>query len=300
MSDLNDQGTGGNEVDVDALISSTQEASPERAMGDESVATPAQVGKAPAQTQAQAIQELELEIASNKIKIPYNDPKLKQWAQQGYDYSQRMQAFNQQQAQFQKAVQDIQKQYGPYAQVEEYAKQNPQWWEQVKQAYDQRGQTVNSQDPMAQELMQLKNKINEIDQFKQEMVTKEITQRSQAEDKQLSTEMETIRKQFADLDFTSKDADGKTLEYKVLEFANQKGIKDYDVAFKAFNHDQLTKLASEKAKEVFVKESQANKKSGLLGKTQAPTKGISDAKDIRGKSYNDLLKEAIEEAGLSS
>lgn len=297
MLDSN-EGTGGNDIDVETLISQSTQEAPERPMGDEPEPTQAAPPQ-PAQAQAQAIQELELELASNKIKVPIGDPRLKQWAQQGYDYGQRMQLFKQEQQKFQQTMQETQGRLKPYEEIDAYAKQNPQWWEHVKQTYEQRATALNGQDPIAQELMALKQELQGIKEFKTNLETEKITQQHQAEDKQLSEEMESIRKTFSDLDFASKDADGKSLEYKVLDFAHQNGIRNYSVAFKAFNHDQLTKLAAEKAREAMVKESQANKKSGLLGKTPAPTKGISDAKDIRGKNYNDLLKEALEELGLN-
>ena len=62
----------------------------------------------------------------------------------------------------------------------------------------------------------------------------ELTAKEKAEDDAYKAEFVAVQKRYPALDFMTKDASGKTLEYKILEYAQEKGIKTFTPAFEAY------------------------------------------------------------------
>src|SRR6186713_1251140 len=114
------------EYDVESLLADVE-------AGVDPNAAPAED---PAKVEAAApaeIQEMEFTWNGKPIKAPVD--RFKQWASQGYDYSQKMQEFKTQQAAFEKSQKEFEPLKSRYSEIDEYAKQNPQWLEQVNQSY---------------------------------------------------------------------------------------------------------------------------------------------------------------------
>src|SRR4051812_40705324 len=116
-------------VDVDSLMESvesqgrggipmTHEAQTDAPAAD---STPAP-DTAAAAAAAQAAEEFEITWNGRQIKAPKD--KVLQWASQGYDYPQKMAELKKQREEFDRA-------YSPYKTVDDYAKQNPEWWKHV-------------------------------------------------------------------------------------------------------------------------------------------------------------------------
>lgn len=295
MLDGAEQTASSDEIDVDSLMADIEAG---KEIGGEA-APEAPAPAAPAPTAAE-IQEMEITWNGKPVKAPID--RIKQWAGQGYDYAQKMQDFKAQQAAFEKAQKEFEPLKSRYAELDEYAKQNPQWLEHVNSAYlEAIGKAQAKGDTpevvaLKQELQALKE---ELIPFKNELTTERTQAKQKEEDEKLDSEIQSIREKYKDLDWATANSEGKTLETQVIEFAMQNGIKNFEHAFKLFNHDSLIALHASKAKEDTIKAKQAQTKAGLLGSTPAPTKQLERARSVKNKSYNDLTREALEELGLT-
>ena len=276
------------EDEADALLAQVE------APADESLTDPgAPVPAADASKQAAAAQEYAFKHNGKEIKAPIE--KLLKWASQGYDAPQKFGEFNKQlegykqkEAQFK----DWETRFGP---VDNYVKQNPQWWDFVNKQWEQsQQQGAGGQNPMFESL---KKEVDELKSYKQQLEEQRNREVMAQEDTVYQKELEEVKKQWPKIDLDTQGTDGKSLEYRVLEHAKENGIKKFSTAFKDFYHDELMKMASENAKEQLTSDKVSKSKLGILGISHAPTPKTSDS--VRGKSYNDLEREALRELGLA-
>ena len=281
------------EIDVDSLMADVE-------AGNETNAAPA-VETPPAQEAAAPtaaeIQEMEFTWNGKPIKAPVD--RFKQWASQGYDYAQKMQDFKTQQAAFEKSQKEFEPLKSRYSEIDAYAKENPQWLEHVNSQYMAAIGQAQANGAPNSDIQALKNELQELKSFRDEITTERTTAKQNDEDQKLQGEIQSIQAKYPDLDWKTPNGEGKTMETQVIEFAIQNGLKNFDHAFKLFNHDNLITLHSAKAKEDQVRAKQAQTKAGLLGSTPAPTKSFERAVNIKSKSYNDLTREALAELGLT-
>lgn len=255
---------------------------------------------APAETSQPepAPSEFEFDWNGKQIKVPYTDPRLKQWVQQGYDYPQRMAELNQQRTKWDQERQEFEKKVSPYKTIDEYARQNPEWWSHVESQWQNRhGQGAAPEGGKLPP--EIQNQLKEFSEFKKSIEEKELLQQRQQEDSVLDKEVRSIRDQYKNLDWDTLDpSTGFNLEQRVLDHAVQNGIKSFRAAFRDYNHENLLKLEKERAMEGFTKETQKRTKLGLLGTSPTPLKGIRPAENVKTKSYDDLLREAKDEFGI--
>lgn len=241
------------------------------------------------------VQEYSFKHGDKEVKAPID--KILHWAQMGYDYPNKAKEWNQTKAQLEayskreQELKEIEQKWAPYKQVDEYAAKNPDWWAQVQEQYKQKLAGAESNP----EIQALKQELAELKKFRDEYSTEKKTQQVQEEDQKLSQEVESIRKQFSNLDFDTPDESGKSLEMKVLEHAMNNDIKSFRVAFRDFYHDHLLSKAREEGKELVSKEVQKRTKLGILGESPKPTKGLRNAENVKDKSYEALMREALEE-----
>lgn len=274
------------DAEMDSLIDGTGESS-EIPMSDDPASEPQAETK-----QAQAPQTYQLTVDGRQVTATLD--QLQKWAQQGYGANNKIGELNQK-------LQDYETRYKPYSEIDQFAKENPQWWQHVQSQWENREQQQlhqNSDNPLLQELNQLKSELSEFKNWKNELTNKEMTQARQAEDQQLDTEIKSMRDQYSHLDWTAVDDNGYDLETRVLQYANENNIRKFDQAFRLYNHDRLLSLAEERGKESVAKDIQKKTKLGLLGK-QAPKREISQATSLKSKTYDDLLREGAEELGIS-
>jgi hypothetical protein len=288
-------------IDADALMEQIDSGGPS-APQDPGTAQP--TGQEPSKTAAQIQAELEFEAGGKPIKVPYTDPRLKQWAQQGYDYSQKMAAYNQERQKWDASRQEYEKSYQPYKVIDDYAKQNPDWWKHVQATWDARDQSTQAAGAAAALPPEVKEKLEHLESFVNDIKSEREQQKIKADDERLSAEIQGIRKEFANLPWDSKDEQGLTLEGKVLKHAMDMGLDGskpghFRAAFRDYAYSDLIRLSSERAKEEQTKNLQSRTKLGLLGSSSTPKKGVQPAEGIRNKSYDDLLREAKEELNVS-
>lgn len=320
-------GGDGASVDVDALLTEIEaggSAAPQMTGGTATGQQPASpnaaaAGQAPT-TQPQPgqnasqppVAEIEFEWNGKQIKVPTTDPRARQWLGQGYDYAQRMQAFKAEQEAFNRAKAELDPVRQRYSELEAYVEKNPEWWEHVNSQYQQAqaaGQGLDPSHPVAKELAALKAQIGDVLKFKNDSEARRLSVQREQQDQVLNDEIQSIRTQFKDLDWNTVSPDGQSMELQVLKFMqdNHIGLKAdgtlvpgaFKQAFLLYNHDRFLKRAEEKAKEDVIKERQKATKLGLLGQSSAPKRGITQAEDIKQKSWDELMREGAEEFGVA-
>lgn len=291
----NDEPTGDiSGIDADALLNEI-ETGGNREIPMERAPAPKEAAPAP------AMQDFEFEYKGQKIKAPVTDPKVKTWLQQGYDYSQNTAALKKER----ETWETERKAWDPYKRIDEYAKKNPDWWAQVEQSYQARmqGQGGNTATPVNPDLEALlKEKLQPLEQFKSDFEKQQTTAREQQEDSALDKEVQSIREQSKDLDWATPDQSGMTLEQRVLKHGMDMGLDGskpghFRAAFRDYNHDHLMNHAKEKGLASQSKELQKRTRLGIIGTSSTPKKGLTPAEGIKNKSYNDLMREGLEELG---
>lgn len=239
----------------------------------------------------------EYEFTWNGKQIKANKDNLIKWASQGYDYSQKMNDFNKRLQETNdrwSKAETLEKTYGP---VDEWVKQNPDKWEALQSAIHN-AQASGQSPELLKKLSALEEKISHAGKFIETLQQKEAAEKQKQEDDQLSKDIQSIQEQYKDLDWKTVDESGHDLAYRVCEHAVKTGINSFRAAFRDLMHDDLMKFTEAKGRESLTKERQVKTQTGLLGKTQAPTKGLNKPTNIKNKSYDDLAREGLEELGI--
>jgi hypothetical protein len=284
-------------VDVDALMNDI-EGNGNRTIGMGDPSTPESGDPAPA-AQSTA-NEFEFDITGKKIKVPYGDPRLKQWAQQGYDYSQKMQSLREERAQWEQAKKELEDSLSPYKSIDSWAKENPEHWNHIVAQWETLKANPAGTDASGQDLPAwAKEKISTHEKFISEIQKERQTAKEKSEDEALQKDVQSIRDQYANLDWNTPDEHGLSLEKRVVKHAIDNGISNFRAAFRDFHFDNLVKLEGEKAKESATKSLQARTRQGIIGQSSTPKKGLTAAQGIKNKSYEDLGREAREELGIA-
>ena len=213
-------------------------------------------------------------------------------ASQGYDYATKQDELKQQNASAESRLAEANTLHEKYAQIDEYARENPEWYDHWSQAYENRQAGIDQQEqpqvdfsPVTQQIDALKEEFSGVKEF--------VTQQQQSqEDGKYWDEIKAINKEFPDVDFNQSDETGKTLEYKILQHAKDHSIGSFRVAFRDFYHDKLMARQQEQAKQDIINKDKENRKKGIVGITNNSALS-SDMPDIRNMSESDLLTAAI-------
>lgn len=260
---MSDFAENSQEHDVDALVAQAYGQEPAR-----QETSPAPAPQAP--PAEQQYKEYEFNHRGQPVKIKENDPRMIQWMQQGYDYSQNINTFRGEREAFDKQRQDWEKQWTPYREVDEYARQNPEWWSKVEQGYQEKQQNPYNMPPeLKQYLDPIIKDYGMVKDFAQEFQKQQVEKQVQAEDAQLAESIKSIQTRYKDLDFSAKDDSGLSLEQRVLNHAVTNGFPTFRASFLDYYHDHLETLAESRGKELMMQESQKAKKLGLLDSKQA-------------------------------
>ncbi len=225
---------------------------------------------------------------NGKRITPESQDRVKQWASQGYNYSQRMGEFNKTKLQMeidyankQKAIKEQEEKFAPFVKVDEYAKKNPDWWKHTLSAYEQAQQQV---DPKIQSLEQ---RLIAFEQAQEQRAAAEAATKQAEEAKHyddlLNQQIEATRKSFPTHDLDAVDpASGKTVVVQVFEHAAKIGTGNFEVAYRDLFFPKLLEEARSSGKEALVKTTELNAKKGI---TVSPTpKKSPDSKPApRGK-----------------
>ena len=236
-------------------------------------------------------------------------------AQRGYDYAQLVAQHKQQVAQTQQEWQarqqqlsQMEQQWKPY---HEYASQNPQWADYVRQQWEnrfnaQQAQPTQQADQFAQQQQQsalppqVQQELSEMRQFMQELKQKEHLAQQAAQDQALNTEIDSIRKQYPDIDFGLTDPEtGMSLEARVIQHAQENRIFNFSAAFKDFYFEKLQERAIFNAKDSVAKAMQNQNKNGFLGKSeQSMVSQNTGHPNFKSMGYHQLMDLAAKDLGL--
>jgi hypothetical protein len=266
------------EIDVDGLLADVdagREINPSQPPAEE-----------PAAEQPERVwngSEWEFEWNGKKI-VPETADKLKVWAAQGYNYSQRMGELNKTHAQRmqeaearEQAAKALEQKFSTYAQVDDYAQKNPEWWQHVSQSFQTR-ETASLDPQLAQVLNPLQEKLGALEriiQSQQEASERAVLEAKQREeDTALDAEIESIRKTYPNIDLSARDETGETLERRIYKHASDIGTTSFRAAFRDYLFDQLTVQQQAQQKLQATRQVQAQTKAGLLGRTPAPTRDL--------------------------
>lgn len=253
----------------------------------------------PAESAAPA-QQFKINVRGQEITVAANDPRLSQWLAQGYTVAQDRASFNQERQAWQAEKQRYESQYGP---IDKFVRENPDFWDHVTQSWQQRQQMgalhgVDPSNPLAQELIALRESIRPVQDFVKQTQEQQIAQQRAQEDSALDQEIQSIRDKFKDLDWATPDEKGRTLELRVLEHAQAIGAKSFDLAFKHLLHDELVKRSAEQAKQAALADFQKQKKAGIVGVSPSPSKGTQGGERVKHRNMEDAYQAALEEIGL--
>jgi hypothetical protein len=243
-------------------------------------------------------------------EIPLDEHKFKMYAQKGYNYEGKMHQLRVDRNLHQKESESFSEQRKSWEaetaemrQIQEFAKQNPQWVETVRQAWvnaQQGGQQQGqSQNPWVNQIGQLQNTVNQLVQRISDQ-DKQTQMRSVAEkEATLDTQIAKYKDENPSFDWNTADEMGMNLEKRIMQFAIDEGIKNVEHAAKLFHWDEHMKRTQLSAKEQVGKDIQRQQKLGLGTPTAKSQLQLKRTESVRGKSYDDIASEALKELGLS-
>jgi hypothetical protein len=227
--------------------------------------------------------EWEFDWNGKKI-VPDSPDKIKTWMSQGYNYSQRMGELNKTHAQRMaeaeakdRAAREIEQKYGRYAEVDQYAQENQDWWAHVQRSFQTR--EAQGVDPtIANVVAPLQEKLGALEQIIQSQqeaqAQAQLEAEYQREDQALDAEIDAIRKSHPNIDLSARDESGETLERRILAHCQEIQTKSFRAGFRDYLHDQLVVQSQANAKLQAVRGTQAAARAGVLGKSPAPTKEL--------------------------
>jgi hypothetical protein len=252
--------------------------------------------------------KLEYEVNGKKITEPWE--MVQKRAQMGYHYAQQMEAlkreregFDQERSKYQTYEQQA-KELGRWKEYDDFAKQNPEWAKHVEETWNNRqnlGQSNQVQDPRFEALQK---ELADLRGLKDEFVSEKQKIQFAAEDKQFSSEIETVAKKFG-VDFAISDEQGRSLEWRTLETMKEMGLEgnkpgQFEMAFKHMYFDNLIGKQKEAAQEQVIKQNQEMRKNGILGVSRTPSAGTPGrAFNPKTHSYDDAAQFALADLAAS-
>lgn len=253
----------------------------------------------------QAAQEYAIKYKGKEEKYPLD--KILSFANQGRDYSEKMRQFRMERESFEKESQankakwaDLESRLSRYAEVEEYIKKDPAWYDYLVQSYQERlqgnGQANPTHDPLVQSLSQEVRGLKEIATRFQE---KEAELARAKEDEALDGQITEYREKHGDFDWVTVDENGLDLEKRILDHAIKNGIQSFRAAANDYLFDEHVKRAKGGAKEEVGKDIQKRTKLGLGPVTDRPTMPLKAVENVSSKSWDEITREALVAAGLS-
>lgn len=299
----------GEQDDIDQILADIEAPSADIPMtgGEPDPSQPAAAPEAPAWNG----KEWEFDHNGKKV-APDSREKALTWMSQGHNYSQRTAEHNMAVKAWEKHKADIEAKYqgyDRYAEIDKYARENPQWWEHAEKSYAQRDQLGASQhgqvDPAFQEILrplqeQVRQMAEERQAEKQRLDQEKAHQEQERLDKALSTDIESIRAANPNIDFDAVDESGRPLELRILAHAQEIGTTSFRAAFRDYLHDQLQESAKAQSLSAQAQVPKAQKAAGILGTSPTPRKAPNAPVSTKGRSWDDLARVAMDDYGVSS
>lgn len=235
-----------------------------------------------------------------------------QRASMGYNYAQLVQQHKQQQTELEAQRQQLASQQQKWGQYDEYATQNPEWADHVRQQWESRlnfGQSnaFNQQNSFAPDQQQMQaglppevaKELNEMRSFRDQYKAEQQVRMQQEQDAELAAEINSIQSEYPDIDMQSTDPmTGESVEQQILRHAQAHGISNFRAAFRDMYFDKLLARGQTQAKEVVAKQMQQQVKNGILGQSNTPMLQNNNMQSMKGKNYHSLMDLAAKELGF--
>jgi len=236
---------------------------------------------------------------SKEIEEPLSD--ILKRASQGYHYAQRMNELKNQEKSWQQQIAEANGLAEKYREIDEYARQNPDWFDHWNNAYQNRsiqigGSPENQGFDPDQITSLIDQKLAPFQETLQQQKLRMEQERVSQEDAALDSQVDSTIKEFQDVDFTATDPNtGKSLEYQIYEFMAQNNIGDFNKAYKIMHYDQIMARNIERAKSDLVKQEQAKKKQGIVSESSgAKRQGIpQDINKLTPDQFEQLQMEEL-------
>lgn len=220
--------------------------------------------------------------------------KILEFASQGRDYSQKMRDLRVQRELFEKdrsKYADIDARLQKYAEVEAYIQKDPAWWQHVQGLYQQRAEGQGTATPQLPP--EVLAKLDETSKYVESMKIRH-------EDESLDSDIRTYQEKNPQFDWGKVDESGRPdLERRILDHAIQNGIKSFRAAANDFLFEEHVNRAKTAAKEDVGKQIQKQTKLGLGPVTPKPVLKLKGVANIRDKSWDEVTREALAEAGIA-
>lgn len=282
MSEINDH-VPTNEAEAESLLEGIDKPTEEQAP----------IEAAPQEQQAP--QEYTIKVGGKEVKGTIE--KLQRWAEMGYDAPNKIGSLQKELDSWKQKESQFKEIEGKYGTVDQYVRDNPQWWQFVQSQYEQQQKQMTSDNPMMSTINELKEKLNDISSFKDQILKEKQEMKAMQDDDAYLKEFTSVKEQYPNIDLVTPDETGKSLEYKILEYASQNGIKKFTTAFRDMMHDQLMSLKEEQAKEKLMSDRVSKTKLGILG--TSPTPKTKSSEYSKSKSYADLERDVLESYGIN-
>ena len=252
----------------------------------------------------------ELEYKADQKNVKEDLATILKRAQQGYHYAQNMNKLNSEREGFatekktyEQKVAEAQQLNDKWSKFEQYAQQNPQWYDHWNNAWEARSSQPQSQntgdDFQAKLEAALAEKLKPYESLLAEKQKFEEKAKFADQDRLLDEQVKSIRTSYKDIDFDRTNPDtGKSLEFEVLEFMQNNGITNFAHAFKAFYHDNLVGLQVEKQKEAEQKALLEKKKKGIIDEKPGFS-GQTRKTDTRHMSWDQVTQLAAKDLGIT-
>lgn len=306
-SEINNQNEQQSTDDVDKLLdevySSKKETQPENKQEEQK--------PVPTGTQVDGTQTYKINYRGQNVEIPQD--KVEQYLSKGWDYETKMRDFHMSKQEIENARAELEKnktllesQYSELKQLDDYARQNPEWLETVKSAWQAKNDQVQNQlnntdpnDPVYKRIQEIESRYSKQQEFIDNLIKREETELRAKRDAELDSKIMEIKNKYSWLDWNSKE-NGSSLEYKIVDHALKNGINDPEAALLHLKNDDIFKKIEMAAKSEVGERLKETKKLGLGPITKEPTMNkLKESNNIRNKSYRDLTEEALAELGHS-
>lgn len=284
------------QVDVDSLLDSAYEPNAPMDAPSESNVSADSHKESTESSAEKAARDFVLKYKGEEI--PLDSEKALAFAQKGYDYEKKMREFKVQKKMYEQELEQERAKYNELAEINEFAKQNPAFEQLIQREWAkvQSGQQIEVAPE--DKVSILESRLNQV-LDKLESQEKHISLQKQAEmEAAQETAIEKYKEKYSDFDWETKDDNGATLEDRIMQNMIDKGIKDFEImADHVLKTEQLARQQME-AKRKIGKQIQYTAKHGLGRVTDQSQQRLEKAKNVRSKSYDDLVAESLKELGI--
>jgi hypothetical protein len=236
----------------------------------------------------------------DKEVLPRDRQHLIDLAQQGFSYSKRMAELKE----LEKQLETQRGKYSQYSQLEEAFAKNPVFRKKVLEWYnssmspdggqqEEGGQAAAIPKELVDTIRELQERVGKYDEDRQ-------LHEQERADKELSGEIDELKKKYSRQDWDQLASSGKTLMQEICEHAyNMGGIK-LETAYRDLMWDSHTKNSEANGRKAAAESAAAAKKAGMV--SGGKSKGAATPQEVNtsGMSYDQLARHITKEFNLSS